>query len=147
MEPAKDTWYCNRGRRAKQIDQPPQASIGSKYLGYGDYKIECVSQWTLEKCQCPWSSEINSIAELSKPQKQNPRSMFHTGNPGMTSGGSSPSPGAEAVRRLGACSPFPLLLPQIQEKEQRKCGNNALIHFPLIFNASQSNQLCKHYKK
>lgn len=48
-----------------------------KIWSNGDCKVDYVNQWTLERFSHPWTSEIESISELSKPHGQTPLSMCH----------------------------------------------------------------------
>lgn len=101
---------AEEGEQNKLVNYPSQALTTNIWVNR-DSNINYVSQWNLEEFTHRWS-ELHSILELLKPLEQNPWRMLHMGDPGMTSGGRSPSLGTEVLGRLDVVSPllFPLPL-------------------------------------
>lgn len=87
-----DPFYRNKNSvvaRQNKLDTVSQPSVDNKCLETPRWTMSPVD---LEGFPQLWIDEIDSISELLKPLKQNPQSMHHIEDPGMTSVATAPSP-------------------------------------------------------
>lgn len=77
----------------------------------------CGSKWPWEGFPHPQIGEINSVSQLSKALEQNSQNMLHLGEPGVASGGRSPSLATEGVVGLGAASLYCFPSPRCKWKK------------------------------
>lgn len=122
---------CGRktGRRAYKLVKYPSQALTANTWENGDSRVDYVSQWALEGFLILESARL---AAFQNYRNHLSKSMFHIGDPVMTSGGHLPSLGTEAVLRLGvASSPF---LPLSAGYRKRK--NLETMVLPIFFQSS-----------
>lgn len=93
LEPTEESGAIAEEGRQNKLGNSPNPGMTPNIWTNGDFRINCVTQWTLEGFLHPWISEIDIISELSKPLKQNPQNMLLVRDLRLILGGCSPSLG------------------------------------------------------